>query len=154
MQFASKGICTLVSMYSLPADGTGWLSLQMSESSKSPGTAPASFLSGNKKAPPINQNNDPVAKECFEYTGKILGTKLSDTVIHTDPEAIFIMGGLAQAGSLIIDPIKKHIEANLMPLFKGRVKVLPSELENQTAPILGAGSLVWNYLEKNPLKTA
>ncbi len=99
-------------------------------------------------------NDDPVAKECFEYTGKILGTKLSDTVVHTDPEAIFIMGGLAQSGSLIIDPIKKHIEANLMPLFKGRVKVLPSELENQTAPILGAGSLVWKYLEKNPLKTA
>lgn len=98
--------------------------------------------------------NDPVALECFEYTGKILGTKLSDTVVHTDPEAIFIMGGLAQAGKLIIDPIKKHMEANLMPLFKGRVKVLPSELGNQTAPILGAGSLVWNYLEKNPLKTA
>lgn len=91
---------------------------------------------------------DLVAKEAFEYTGRILGIKLSDTVVHTDPEAIFIFGGLAQAGPLIFEPTIRHMEANLMPQFRGRVKVLPSGLENQTAPILGASSLVWDYLEK------
>ena len=39
------------------------------------------------------------------------------------------------------------MEANLMPLFRGKVKVLPSGLQNQAAPILGASSLVWNYLD-------
>lgn len=91
---------------------------------------------------------DVVAKEAFEYTGRILGMKLSDTVVHTDPEAIFLFGGLALAGPLIFDPTIYHMEKNLMPQFRGRVKVIPSGLENQTAPILGASSLVWDFLEK------
>ena len=91
---------------------------------------------------------DVVAKEAFEYTGRILGMKLSDTVVHTDPEAIFLFGGLAQAGPLIFAPTIYHMEKNLMPQFRGLVKVLPSALPNQTAPILGASSLVWDHLEK------
>jgi glucokinase len=35
-----------------------------------------------------------------------------------------------------------------MPVFRGKVKVSPSGLQNQAAPILGASSLVWNYLEE------
>ena len=91
---------------------------------------------------------DVVAKQCFEFTGRILGIKLSDTVVHTDPEAIFLFGGLAQAGELIFAPTIKHLEENLMPLFRGKVKVLPSGLQNQAAPILGASSLIWDYFRK------
>lgn len=90
---------------------------------------------------------DVVAIEAFEYTGRILGMKLAETVVHTDPEAIFLFGGLSLAGDLIFKPTIRHMEANLMPLFRGKVKVLPSGLQNQAAPILGASSLVWNYLE-------
>lgn len=92
---------------------------------------------------------DIVAKAAFEYTGRILGMKLSETVVHTDPEAIFLFGGLSQAGDLIFKPTIKHMEANLMPLFRNKVKVLPSALQNQVAPILGASSLVWDFLDKN-----
>ena len=91
---------------------------------------------------------DIVAKECFEYTGRILGMKLAETVVHTDPEAIFIFGGLAMAGDLIFKPTIRHMEDNMMPLFRGKIKVLPSALSNQAAPILGASSLVWDYLDK------
>lgn len=91
---------------------------------------------------------DVVAKEAYEYTGRILGMKLAETVVHTDPEAIFLFGGLSLAGDLIFKPTVKHMEANLMPLFRGKVKVLPSALQNQAAPILGASSLVWDYLDK------
>ncbi len=92
---------------------------------------------------------DLVAREAYEYTGKILGMKLAETVIHTDPEAIFLSGGLAQAGDLIFKPTIKHLEANLMPIFRGKVTVLPSALQDQAAPILGASSLVWDYLDKH-----
>lgn len=91
---------------------------------------------------------DVVAREAFEYTGRILGIKLAETVVHTDPEAIFLFGGLSLAGDLIFKPTIKHMEANLMPVFRGKVKVLPSGLQNQAAPILGASSLVWNYLDQ------
>jgi len=89
---------------------------------------------------------DIVALQAFEYTGRILGTKLAETVVHTDPEAIFLFGGLSLAGDLIFKPTVKHMEANLMPVFRGKVKVLPSGLQNQAAPILGASSLVWSTL--------
>lgn len=93
-------------------------------------------------------DGDIIAKQAFEYTGRILGTKLADTVIHTDPEAIFIFGGLSQAGDLIFDPVREHLELNLMPIFKGKVKVIASQIQNQTAPIIGASSLVVNQLKR------
>lgn len=96
---------------------------------------------------------DVVASEAFEYTGRILGMKLAETAVHTDPEAIFLFGGLAQAGDLIFRPTIRHMEANLMPLFRGKIKVLPSAMQNQAAPILGASSLVWDYLDKLQLKS-
>jgi glucokinase len=95
---------------------------------------------------------DIVAQEAFEYTGRILGMKLAETVVHTDPEAIFLFGGLSMAGDLIFRPTIKHMEANLMPLFRGKIKVLPSAMHNQAAPILGASSLVWDYLDKMKAK--
>ena len=94
------------------------------------------------------QRGDIVALHAFEYTGRILGMKLAETVVHTDPEAIFLFGGLTLAGEFIFRPTIKHMEENLMPLFRGKVKVLPSALSNQAAPILGASSLVWDHLEK------
>src|SRR5258705_6649718 len=91
---------------------------------------------------------DIVAKAAFEYTGRILGMKLAETVVHTDPEAIFLFGGLSLAGDLIFKPTIRHIEANLMPLFRGKVKVLPSALHNQAAPIPGASRLLLDHLSK------
>jgi len=92
---------------------------------------------------------DIIAKQAFEYTGRILGTKLADTVVHTDPEAIFIFGGLSQAGDLIFEPTKKHLEKHLMPVFKGKVRVISSQLQNQSAPIIGASSLIIDKLKKD-----
>ena len=86
---------------------------------------------------------DPIAKECFRVTGQKLGYALADAVTITSPEAIFIFGGLAKAGSLIFDPIKWYMEENMLVTFKNKVKVLPSELQNKNAAILGASALVW-----------
>ncbi|MEQ8476403.1 ROK family protein [Fulvivirga sp.] len=89
---------------------------------------------------------DLVAKDAFEYTGQVLGAKMADTVAHTDPEAIFLFGGLSLAGDLIFSPTRKYLEEALMPIYKGKVQVLPSGLQNQSAPILGASSLIIDYL--------
>ncbi|MEO9802132.1 MAG: ROK family protein [Reichenbachiella sp.] len=87
-------------------------------------------------------NGDKVAKEAFDYTGKVLGAKLADAVGHTSPEAIFIMGGLAKAGDLIFKPTIKHFEKNLLHIFQGKIKILPSELDSTHTPIIGAASLI------------
>ena len=88
--------------------------------------------------------NDTVALEIFEYTGKILGQSLATAVAFFEPEAIILFGGLAQAGEFIFEPTLRHMEENVLHIFKGSVKLLPSELAESDAAILGASSLVWS----------
>jgi glucokinase len=93
------------------------------------------------------EKGDLIALEAFKYTGRVLGMKLSDFIVHTDPEAIFLLGGLARSGKFLFEPAQEHMEKHLMPLFKGRgIKLQPSGLKDDDAPILGASSLVWKYL--------
>jgi glucokinase len=86
---------------------------------------------------------DEVAKEIFNYTGKILGEAFADFVAFSAPEAIVLFGGLSKAGNLIMKPIKENMEKNLLPIWKGKVKVLFSELKEADAAILGASALAW-----------
>lgn len=86
---------------------------------------------------------DVVAKEIFDYTGKILGQSLADFVAFSAPEAIVLFGGLSKAGDLIMNPIRENMEANLLPLWKGKIKLLFSELKEADAAILGASALAW-----------
>jgi glucokinase len=86
---------------------------------------------------------DYIAKMAFTHTGRMLGFKLADVVALTNPEAIFLFGGLALARDLIFEPAKECMEENLLSIFKGKVKLLPSLLSTQNAAVLGASSLVW-----------
>ena len=93
------------------------------------------------------RRGDPIALEAFEHTGAMLGFKLADVVAHTNPEALFLFGGLALAKELIFEPARKHMEENLLYIYRDKVKLLPSELSTQNAAVLGASSLVWSTLE-------
>ncbi|MFC2114112.1 ROK family protein [Bacteroidota bacterium] len=92
---------------------------------------------------------DKIAKDAFEYTGRFLGEALANSVAHTSPQAIFLFGGLAQAGDLIFRPTRKHMERNLLQIFKKKVKILPSSLQGAQAALLGASALVWKELNKS-----
>ncbi|MFC2124317.1 ROK family protein [Bacteroidota bacterium] len=92
------------------------------------------------------QDGDEIALQAFEFTGKILGMKLADTVAHTSPEAIFLFGGLANAGDLIFKPTKEHFEKNLLPIYREKIKILPSELKETNAAVLGASALAWKEM--------
>ena len=87
---------------------------------------------------------DVTAISTFEYTGKLLGWKLADLVNHTEPDTIFLVGGLANAGALLFDPCKKHLDNYLLPMHKGKIKLSESQLKNDEAGMLGAASLVWH----------
>jgi len=91
---------------------------------------------------------DKIALEAFEQTGWILGRKLAETVAHNSPEAIFLLGGLANAKELIINPTKKAMEQSLLPIFRNKVKILLSSLPDMNAGVLGAGALAWNELDR------
>ena len=84
-----------------------------------------------------------IANEIFEFTGQILGESLANFVMFSSPEAIVLFGGLTKAGNLLLNPTRKHMEENLLPLFKNKVKLIFSELKESDAAILGASALVW-----------
>jgi len=96
------------------------------------------------------RRDDPIALEAFEYTGRILGAKLADTVAHTSPEAIFLLGGLANAKELILEPTIRSMEENLLPIYRNKVKVLLSALSDVNAGVMGASALAWKELGNNP----
>ena len=86
---------------------------------------------------------DEVAQEIFNFTGKILGESFADFVAFSAPEAIILFGGLAKAGDLIMHPIVENMEKNMLNIWKGKVKVLFSELKEADAAVLGASALAW-----------
>ena len=86
---------------------------------------------------------DPVANEIFEFTGQILGESLANFIMFSSPAAIVLFGGLTKAGNILLNPTRRHMEANLLGIFKDKVKLLFSELKESDAAILGASALVW-----------
>jgi glucokinase len=86
---------------------------------------------------------DPIANEIFEFTGEILAESLANFVMFSSPEAIVLFGGLTKAGNLLLNPTRQAMEANLLPIFKNKVKLIFSELNESDAAILGASALVW-----------
>ena len=86
---------------------------------------------------------DEIAKEVFDYTGKILGMALANFVMFSSPEAIILFGGLTKAGDLILKPTREHLEDNVIEIFENKVKILVSHLKESDAAILGASALMW-----------
>ncbi|MEO5685362.1 MAG: ROK family protein [Chitinophagaceae bacterium] len=86
---------------------------------------------------------DKLAKEIYEFTGRILGIALANAVMFSSPEAIVLFGGLTKAGDLILKPTREHMEANLIQIFQNKVKILISHLKESDAAILGASALAW-----------
>src|ERR1035437_5606353 len=86
---------------------------------------------------------DEIAIEIFNFTGKILGEAFADFVTFSAPEAIVLFGGLSKAGDLILKPIVENMEKSLLNIWKGKVKVLFSELKEADAAVLGASALAW-----------
>ncbi|MBN1925769.1 MAG: ROK family protein [Prolixibacteraceae bacterium] len=86
--------------------------------------------------------DDPIALAVFEITGDILGHALADYVHIFSPEAIFLFGGPVASGELLFKPTRESMESHLMPVFKNKVKILPSKLKMGTAAIVGASALV------------
>ncbi len=86
---------------------------------------------------------DTIANDIFEFTGQILGESLANFIMFSSPSAIVLFGGLTKSGNLLLNPTRKYMEANLLPIFKNKVELIFSELKESDAAILGASALVW-----------
>lgn len=127
------------------ATGVRLTALELMETSSTPSSLreiPRDQLD-SKKVYEAAREGDELAKEIFEYTGRILGLALANFVMFSSPEAIVLFGGLTKAGELLLRPTREHMEDNLIQVFQNKVKILVSHLKESDAAILGASALVW-----------
>ena len=86
---------------------------------------------------------DALAKEIYEFTGHMLGEACADFAAFSSPEAFIFFGGMAKAGDLIMDPIKKSYDEHVLKIFKGKAQFLISSLDGASAAVLGASAIGW-----------
>lgn len=91
---------------------------------------------------------DALAKRIYEFTGNMLGEACADFAAFSSPEAFIFFGGLTKAGALLMDPIKKTYEENVLNIFKGKAKFLVSGLDGSSAAVLGASAVGWDINEE------
>lgn len=84
---------------------------------------------------------DPVAKRIFEIVGSYIGMGLVSVINLLNPEKVIIGGGVAAAGDLLLDPIRKTIKERVMVVAGNSVEIVPAELGN-SAGVIGASMLV------------
>ena len=89
------------------------------------------------------KEGDKLALKIFEFTGKMLGRSFADFVAFSAPEAIVLFGGLARAKEFLVGPIEESMNENLLNLWKGKIKIVFSQLKESDAAILGASALAW-----------
>ena len=89
------------------------------------------------------KEGDKLALKIFEFTGKIHGRSFSDFIAFSAPEAIVLFGGLARAKEFLLAPMEEAMNANVLPLWRNKVKIVFSQLKESDAAILGASALAW-----------
>ena len=89
------------------------------------------------------KEGDKLALKVFDFTGKMLGRSFADFIAFSAPEAIVLFGGLARAKEFLVGPIEEAMNANVLPLWKNKVKIVFSQLKESDAAILGASALAW-----------
>jgi glucokinase len=101
----------------------------------------------SKKIAEAAAKKDPVALEAIDYTAERIAFGIINAIGFSSPEAVFLFGGLAQAGEMLLVPVRKYVEMNVQPIFKGTVKILKSGIPESNAAVLGAAALIWNELK-------
>lgn len=84
---------------------------------------------------------DVVAKQIYKKIGEIIGLGLTSVINLLNPEKIIIGGGVADAGDILLDPIKEVIANRAMPIQREAVQIVHAQLAN-TAGVIGASLLV------------
>ena len=86
---------------------------------------------------------DELAKEIYEFTGKMLGEACADFAAFSSPKAFIFFGGMVKAGELIMKPIREAYDAHVLNIFRGKAKFMVSGLDGASAAVLGASAVGW-----------
>ena len=91
------------------------------------------------------KKGDSIALEVFEETGYYLGLCVTNLINLLNPEMIVIGGGVAQAGDIILDPIRRTVTATAIRSLSRTCRIVPAEL-GDNAGIFGGAAIVLQEL--------
>ena len=84
---------------------------------------------------------DKLALEVYDFVADCLAAAFASVTYLIQPQAFIVGGGVAQSGSILFDPLRKHLGERLSPFFAERIEVKTAELGND-AGVIGAATLV------------
>jgi glucokinase len=91
------------------------------------------------------QKGDAIALEVFEETGYYLGLCVTNLIDLLNPEMVVIGGGIAQAGDIILDPIRRTVTATAIRSLAKSCRIVPAEL-GDNAGIFGGAAIILQEL--------
>jgi glucokinase len=86
------------------------------------------------------QSGDDIARQIWGEVADWLGTALASIAWLLNPDAFVIGGGVAQAGDLIFDPLKRKVQSMLSTVVWEKLQILPARFSNE-AGIIGNAAL-------------
>ncbi|MGE5133729.1 MAG: ROK family protein [Gemmatimonadota bacterium] len=84
----------------------------------------------------------PVGQAAMRRAGRALGIAIASATHLCDLEVVAVGGGLAQAGSLLFDPLEEALRAHVGLDYARGVRVVPAAL-GQSAGLVGAAALLF-----------
>jgi glucokinase len=88
---------------------------------------------------------DEIARALWDEIGTELGAALASVVWLLNPDTIVIGGGVARAGELIFEPIRRTIRQRTSAVFREHLQIVPASLGND-AGIVGNAQLALDSL--------
>ncbi len=83
------------------------------------------------------RDGDPVALAMWDDIARKLATGLLNCHYLLNPAAFIIGGGVAKAGDLLMEPLRKYLQAQMYAPHYARLQILPAQFSNE-AGIIGA----------------
>ena len=83
---------------------------------------------------------DDIARQIWGEVADWLGTALASIAWLLNPDAFVIGGGVAQAGSLLFDPLEARVKSMLSTVVWEGLKILPAKFSNESG-IIGNAAL-------------
>ena len=84
---------------------------------------------------------DSLARQVFDETGEVLGRALAQFACFSAPQAFILFGGVARCGDLLLQPVRKAFDKEVLHIYRGSIEILLSSLPKGQAAVLGAASL-------------
>ncbi len=83
---------------------------------------------------------DQIAIEIYRKAGYYLGIAVSNMIMALEPDRIIITGGVAAAGNLLLDPIRKTVQERVHVTPIDGITIVPGELGDNAGVI---GNSMW-----------